>query len=106
MENVEVLMVDGIAVRDQEEGPSKRAATIQLLVRSNQYEALNTAANLGRLRLSLRPPEEMLNDTKTDTGENFLAWVKSTIGEEKQESAPVAPPVVFDAPARPRLGKC
>ncbi len=43
MENVEVLMVDGVAVRDQEEGNSRRAGTIQLLIRASQYEALNTA---------------------------------------------------------------
>ena len=48
MENVEVLMVDGVAIREQEEGHSKKAGTIQLLIRSSQYPALNTAKNLGK----------------------------------------------------------
>jgi len=101
MENVEVLMVDGVAVREQEEGPSKRAGTIQLLIRSSQYEALNTAKNLGKLTLSLRPPQaDDDSNQQPDNGENFLEWVKSSVREE----APVAAaPVIIEpvlAPAR------
>lgn len=102
MENVEVLMVDGNAIRDQEDGPAKRATTIQLLVRSSQYEALNTAANLGRLRISLRPPEENVDTSKMDNGENFLAWVKSSIGEEKKPADTFAPLPVFDPAVQPK----
>lgn len=93
MENVEVLMVDGIAVREQEEGPSKKAGTIQLLIRSSQYEALNTAKNLGKLTLSLRPPEAEDDESsqKPDNGEDFLAWVKTSVKEETP--APAVEPV-------------
>ncbi len=98
MENVEVLMVDGVAVREQDEGPSKKAGTIQLLIRGSQYEALNTAKNLGKLTLSLRPPsDDDEADQTTDNGENFLEWVKSSVKEESGTAA--APPVIIEQPA-------
>ncbi len=103
MENVEVLMVDGVAVREHDEGPSKKAGTIQLLIRSSQYEALNTAKNLGKLTLSLRPPAE--NDgseQETDNGEEFLAWVKNSVRDEASTvAAPaVAQPAVVATPRK------
>lgn len=101
MENVEVLMVDGVAVRDQEDGPSKRAGTIQLLIRSSQYEALNTAKNLGKLTLSLRPPAgDDSEDLKTDNGEDFLAWVKQSVRDENAPAPTVVEQVVVQAPPR------
>jgi pilus assembly protein CpaB len=101
MENVEVLMVDGVAVRDQEDGPSKKAGTIQLLIRSSQYEALNTAKNLGKLTLSLRPSsgDESI-DQKTDNGEDFLEWVKSSVRDENAPNTPVVEQTVVAPPPR------
>lgn len=101
MENVEVLMVDGVAVRDQEEGPSKRAGTIQLLIRASQYEALNTAKNLGKLTLSLRPPAaDDGSDQETDNGEDFLAWVKNSVTTDESVSAPTIVEPVATTPTR------
>lgn len=98
MENVEVLMVDGVAVREHEEGPSKRAGTIQLMIRSSQYEALNTAKNLGKLTLSLRPPAaDDSENQETDNGEDFLAWVKNSV----RDDSPITPPVVETVVAAP-----
>jgi pilus assembly protein CpaB len=106
MENVEVLMVDGVAVRDHEDGPSKKAGTIQLLIRSSQYEALNTAKNLGKLTLSLRPSSaDDGTDQKTDNGEDFLEWVKSAVRDENAPAPTVVEQVVVAAPPRKELPK-
>jgi pilus assembly protein CpaB len=105
MENVEVLMVDGVAVREQEEGHNRKAATIQLLIRSSQYEALNTAKNLGKLTVSLRPTVEgSSNDEATDNGEAFLEWAKSAVNEEEGANTKVSEPVAAPTPTK-RLPK-
>ncbi|MDZ4851805.1 MAG: Flp pilus assembly protein CpaB [Pirellulaceae bacterium] len=108
MENVEVLMVDGIAVREHEEGPSKRAGTIQLLIRSSQYEALNTAKNLGRLTLALRPlaSDDEANQ-KTDNGDDFLAWVRSSVQDEvpQQAATLVTEPTIVASPSKKQAPK-
>ncbi len=105
MENVEVLMVDGVAVRDREDGLSKKAGTIQLLIRSSQYEALNTAKNLGKLTLSLRPVSaDDGGEEQTDNGDAFLAWVKNTVRDENPpvvvEQVVAAPPPRKDPPKK------
>jgi pilus assembly protein CpaB len=92
MENVEVLMVDGVAVREQDEGHNKKAATMQLLIRSSQFEALNTARYLGKLNVSLRPTQDVGGaEVETDNGDAFLQWVRTAVNEEesipKQEVA-------------------
>ncbi len=90
MENVEVLMVDGVATRDQDEAHNKKAATIQLLIRSSQFEALNTARYLGKLSVSLRPSQEAEGtEFETDNGEVFLAWVRTAVNEEESAPQPV-----------------
>jgi pilus assembly protein CpaB len=82
MENLEVLMVDGVATREQDEAHNKRAATIQLLISSSQFEALNTARYLGKLSVSLRPTQEAEGkDFETDNGEDFLAWVRTAVND-------------------------
>lgn len=89
MRNIEVAMVDGVSFRDPEAGP-KRASTIQLLVLEKQYEVLDTASNLGKLKLSLRAPEsDALTNGKTesDTGESFLGWLKES--EKKSDASGV-----------------
>jgi pilus assembly protein CpaB len=92
MENVEVLMVDGIAVRDYEEGYQKRATTIQLLIQASQYEALNTATHLGKLTVSLRPASDRDDEVPlTDNGDEFLGWVKSAVSDDSPAAAYVAP---------------
>ncbi len=90
MENVEVLMVDGVAVRDQDEGHNKKAATMQLLIRSSQFEALNTARYLGKLNVSLRPTQEVGDtEVETDNGDAFLDWVRTAVNDEGSAPKPV-----------------
>lgn len=102
MENLEVLMVDGVAYRDPD-AAAKSIRTIQLLVRDSQYEALDTANNLGKLRVALRPPatDSSKSAARQDDGENFLSWLKENEANSKPEiSAPVSPTpfVVQDLP--------
>lgn len=90
LRNVEVAMVDGISFRDPEAAP-KKAGTIQLLVLDKQYEVLDTASNLGKLKLSLRAPdgdERAASVENTDTGDSFLSWLKES--EKKKEVSEVA----------------
>lgn len=98
MENVEVFMVDGVAIREEEAG-QKKASVIQLLIRASQYEALNTAAHLGKLKLSLTPPqsEEDQANRQTDNGDDFLKWVKTAT----KEDAPVLSNIPVPQPAMP-----
>ena len=84
MENLEVVMIDGVAVIDAEATKQKKSNTIQLLVRDSQYVVLDTASNLGKLRLALRPPAKVVsNGESADDGERFISWLKES------ESAPV-----------------
>lgn len=85
MENLEVVMVDGVAVVDPESTKSRKSSTIQLLVKDSQYIVLDTASNLGKLRLALRPPEQVAVDgNKTDDGEKFIAWLKESESQPQQ----------------------
>jgi pilus assembly protein CpaB len=99
-ESVEVFMVDGRAVRSESEDAPKPANVIQLLVKPGQYEALNTADNIGTVKVSLSPPREN-NGADSDQHEQFLDWVKKSVRVEtaptagalstvKQQPAPVA----------------
>lgn len=89
MKNIEVAMIDGVSFRDPEAAP-KRAGTIQLLVLDKQYEVLDIASNLGKLKLSLRAPEadELAPNAPTDTGDTFLSWLKDS--EKKVNTQGVA----------------
>lgn len=81
MENLEVWMVDGIAMIDPEAAPSARrsSSTFQLLVKDKQYTVLDTAQNLGKLRVALRPPrKDDESKDRLDEGENFLSWLKTS----------------------------
>jgi pilus assembly protein CpaB len=78
LENIEVLMVDGVATVDLEaqDAVRKSVRTIQLLVRDKQYSVLDTASHLGKLRLALRPPERNeITKNNVDDGEEFMAWL-------------------------------
>lgn len=78
LENIEVLMVDGVATVDLEaqDAAKKSVHTIQLLVRDKQYSVLDTASHLGKLRLALRPPEkDEITAKNVDDGEEFMAWL-------------------------------
>jgi pilus assembly protein CpaB len=89
MRNVEVAMVDGISFRDPEAAP-KRANTIQLLVQDKQYEVLDTASNLGKLKLSLRAPDAegtTSGNEPLDSGESFLKWLKDSEVRKEQTVA-------------------
>lgn len=79
MENLEVVMIDGVAVVDPEATKQKKSSTIQLLVKDSQYIVLDTASNLGKLRLALRPPTQVNSaGSQTDDGEKFLEWLKDS----------------------------
>jgi pilus assembly protein CpaB len=100
MEDLEVLMVDGVASIDPDStAAAKRASTIQLLVKDKQYAVLDTASNLGRLRLALRPPQkDEKSKDQADEGEKFMAWLKET----ETGTSTMAPTVLpIAAPAAP-----
>ena len=84
MENLEVVMIDGVAVVDPEATKQKKSSTIQLLVKDSQYIVLDTASNLGKLRLALRPPTKIAaSGSEPDDGQKFIDWLKES------ESTPV-----------------
>lgn len=92
MQNVEVLMVDGNSVREEKsENGGNRARTVQLLIRDSQFEALNTASHLGKLKIGLRSASSRnSNGLETDNGEAFLDWLGNS---------DVAPQSVAQTPA-------
>jgi pilus assembly protein CpaB len=80
MRNIEVAMVDGASFRDPEAG-LKKAGVIQLYVLEKQYEVLDTASNLGKLKLSLRAPdadESKIASSGPDNGDSFIHWLKES----------------------------
>lgn len=101
MENLEVVMIDGVAVVDPEATAQKKSNTIQLLVKDSQYVVLDTASNLGKLRLALRPPQQMDPNgmAPQDDGEQFLSWLEES-EKSKTEREVVAEPLV-SVPAPP-----
>ena len=107
LENVTVLMVDGVAVRELDDAGKHTAKTIQLLVRDNQYESLTTAANLGKLRLALCGLQGGDESKMTDDGEAFLEWVADTVRKDIKPIddvlaiPPASMPVATAAPAQP-----
>ncbi len=89
MENLEVVMIDGVAVIDAEATKQKKSSTIQLLVRDSQYVVLDTASNLGKLRLALRPPTKVaVNGESTDDGEKFISWLKESEASPVEKAVP------------------
>lgn len=93
VENVTVKAVDGNAVRDGGDSAGKTSKTIQLMVRSTQYEALNTAANVGKLRVAIRPLDDDNPTSENTNGDAFLAWVKTMdeTGNPREGSSPMTP---------------
>lgn len=91
IENLEVVMVDGVAVVDPEITSLKKSSTIQLLVKDSQYIVLDTAANLGKLRLALCPPEQVMNAPGLeDNGEEFMEWLNQSESSKVNVDLPVA----------------
>ena len=100
MENLEVVMIDGVAVIDAEATKQKKSSTIQLLVKDSQYVVLDTASNLGKLRLALRPPAKVsTNGDSTDDGERFISWLKESESNPVEKSVPDS--IVTPAPSKP-----
>jgi pilus assembly protein CpaB len=103
MENLEVVMIDGVAIADPEASKQKKSSTIQLLVKDSQYIVLDTAANLGKLRLALRPPGKQVTSSEPDDGEKFLTWLNESEGSLSQKQivepvvSSVSPPVAEKA---------
>ena len=97
LENIEVLMVDGVASVDLEakDAVKKSVRTIQLLVKDKQYSVLDTASHLGKLRLALRPPEkDEITANNVDDGEEFMSWLNEV---EQGDKEPPKPEVVVAA---------
>ncbi len=95
MENLEVVMTDGIAVVDPEATKQKKSSTIQLLVKDSQYIVLDTASNLGKLRLALRPPTQVTSaGSQTDNGEKFTEWLRGESESNKSENSTIEKPNV------------
>ncbi|MFN7841338.1 MAG: Flp pilus assembly protein CpaB [Pirellula sp.] len=87
LENIEVLMVDGVASVDLEakDAVKKSVRTIQLLVKDKQYSVLDTASHLGKLRLALRPPEQdEITANNVDDGEEFMSWLNEVEQGDKE----------------------
>ncbi|MCU0712946.1 MAG: Flp pilus assembly protein CpaB [Pirellula sp.] len=87
LENIEVLMVDGVASVDLEaqDSAKKSVRTIQLLVKDKQYSVLDTASHLGKLRLALRPPEkDEITANNVDDGEEFMSWLNEIEKGDKE----------------------
>jgi len=103
MENLEVVMIDGVAVVDPEATKQKKSSTIQLLVRDTQYIVLDTAANLGKLRLALRPPRQQASSNEPDDGEKFISWLNETDGNAEQK--PIAESVAIQPTSKTELDK-
>ena len=100
MENLEVVMIDGVAVIDAEATKQKKSSTIQLLVKDSQYVVLDTASNLGKLRLALRPPARVTeNGDSTDDGEGFISWLKESESIPVEKSVPES--IVNSAASQP-----
>lgn len=79
MRNVRIFGINGVTVRDTEPGTNSRATTFQLLVHESQMDALNLATALGELRCTLRGTVENQDTSDTtDTGEEFISWVRGT----------------------------
>ena len=83
-------MIDGVAVVDPEVTSQKKSSTIQLLVKESQYIVLDTAANLGKLRLALCPPEQQSNSrNREDNGEDFMDWLNQSETSEVNINPPI-----------------
>ena len=94
MENLEVVMIDGVAVVDIEATTPKKTNTMQLLVKDTQYVVLDTASNLanGKLRLALRPREQVASENTLDDGKSFMSWLKESEAQPMVER-PIADPI-------------
>ncbi len=103
MENLEVVMIDGVAVVDPEATKQKKSSTIQLLVKDSQYIVLDTASNLGngKLRLALRPPTKLASGgAEQDDGQKFIDWLKESESTpvEKEKTVTESPVLATTAP--------
>lgn len=93
--NLEVVMIDGVAIVDPEATANKKPSTIQLLVKDSQYIVLDTAANLGKLRLALCPPQQASNTpAREDNGEEFMDW----LSQSEPSEVNINPPIVETVP--------
>ncbi|MCY2984371.1 MAG: Flp pilus assembly protein CpaB [Planctomycetota bacterium] len=91
MENLEVVMIDGVAFAESDATKQKKPSTIQLLVKDSQYIVLDTASNLGKLRLALRPSGKQETNIESDDGGKFLAWLNEP--EETPSQKPTPEPI-------------
>ena len=109
MENLEVVMIDGNAIVDPDASKQKQSNTIQLLVKDSQYIVLDTAANLGKLRLALRPPTHSSSGQNVpDEGEKFIGWLKESEAPAETpapEKAIVESPLVAPSPTDEKANK-
>ncbi len=102
MRNVRIFGINGVTVRDNDPGTNSRATTFQLLVHESQMDALNLATAMGDLRCTLRGTGENSSSSETtDTGADFINWVRGTDGRATtvSNSAGSAAPDIFGGPA-------
>ena len=92
MRNVRIFGINGVTVRNDDPSNTSRATTFQLLVHESQMDALNLATAMGELRCTLRGTvENQDTDNSTDTGEEFITWIRGT------DSSKATPPVNLNA---------
>jgi len=95
LKNVRVFAVnDQTAQEIDQDGRTIVAKTVSVLVKQDQVAKLMLATELGTLRLALRRPNEMLDDTEdrneTATVESLFG-TRSETADERQEPKPVSP---------------
>ena len=94
---VRVFGIDGNTIRDNKKTDDRKVATtVQLLIQDSQLEAMNTAAAMGQLRVSLCPPGVNTNGTgpnQVDTGAAFMTWLKDQHAPAETESSIIPNPL-------------
>ena len=110
LKDVNVFSVDGATERDSdEEGQTRALSTVSLLLKPRQAESVTLASELGRLFLTLRRPDDDLEDPGDEgetirsllgsagesandrsVGENgdFSDWLHGVSGRQPRESEP------------------
>ncbi len=103
LQDVKVFAVNS-TIKDEEGGGAISARTVSLLLKPDEVEKVTLAANMGRIALSLRPPQDdvMVASSGTDTRRFFSGNGDSS--ERTEEGAKPAsepePKVAQPAPAQ------
>jgi pilus assembly protein CpaB len=93
LHDVRVFDVDGQTEREQSaDGQSSMVKTVSVLVKPAQVETLMLASELGKIRLSLRRPDDPTNEDTAD-GMNIqtMMGMKAQVADDRQEPTSVVP---------------